>query len=83
MSEIAETYNALRHYRSIKRYKNKISSTEILTKHGIPFISKSNGVHLIVSGRYDYWPSTGLYINRETGKRKRGVFNLIKEVKQY
>lgn len=82
MSEISETYSALRNYRSIKRYQNKTSSTEILIKHEIPFVSKNNGVHLIVSNRYDYWPSTGLYINRKTGKRKRGVFNLIKEIKQ-
>jgi len=63
-----------------RRAANREKSTQILKDRGIPFVTK-NGVHLIVArGLFDFWPSTGKYYNRVTGKYKRGVFNLIKEI---
>lgn len=66
-----------------RRSKNRESSAAILTEHGVKFESKSTGVHLIVTHEgkvVDFWPGTGKYIVRGTGKSGRGVFNLIKLV---
>ena len=80
MSETSELYEAMRAESQWRRHNNLQSSTEILKSKQIPFETKNNGVHLIVADRYDFWPSTGLYIDRENQKRGRGVFNLIMEL---
>jgi hypothetical protein len=81
MSEQCEIFHALNEYRQQRRRDNTIASTKILNDRGITFISKNNGAHLIV-GRYNFWPSTGLFADRKTNQRGRGVFNLIKKIKQ-
>ncbi|MBD3260257.1 MAG: hypothetical protein GF334_01045 [Candidatus Altiarchaeales archaeon] len=66
-----------------RKQHNKESSTEILTKSGVNFTARNNGTHLIVEegGKIvDYWPSTGLFIDRADKKRRRGVFRLLKHV---
>ncbi len=66
-----------------KRQSNMEKSTKILMDNGIRFHSRNGGIHLIVFGQvkeFDYWPSTGKFINRKTKKAGRGVFNLIKEL---
>lgn len=80
-SDIGEAFAAIREMQREKKYSNRISSTSLLEKHGISFISKNNGIHLIVSDRWDFWPSTGKFIDRQTKKQGRGVFNLIRVVK--
>ena len=64
-----------------KRKSNTISSTEILKKFEIKFESKNDGAHIIVEN-FDFWPSTGLFINRKTKKRGRGIFNLLKQIRK-
>ncbi len=52
---------------------------DYLSKHGIPFVSKNNGAHLIVEGSecfIDYWPGTGKWHSR-CGKQGFGVRKLI------
>ena len=81
MSEIGEAFRALKEDRKKKKEANKQSSTELLTNAGISFESKNGGTHLIVNGgSIDFWPSTGLWIVRANGNRKRGVRKLIKYV---
>jgi hypothetical protein len=77
MSDLGDDMRAFRAYAQAKRRSNTESSTSIIEGSGIPFESKNNGAHLIVAGRWDYWPSTGLFIDRETKKKGRGVFNLL------
>jgi len=67
-----------------KRAGNRESSAKMLTAAGIAFETKNEGAHLIVteSGRtVDFWPATGLWIERGTAKQKRGVRCLIAELK--
>lgn len=65
-----------------RRRVNTENSTQLLQSHNIPFDSRNDGSHLIVAG-YDFWPSTGLFISRDTEKRRgRGVKNLIKLIEQ-
>ncbi len=67
-----------------KRASNRESSAKMLTAAGIAFETKNEGAHLIVTanGRtVDFWPGTGLWIERGTSKQKRGVRRLIAELK--
>ena len=83
MSEMAEDFKALNEMRRAKRGDNKTRSTELLKERGINFQSNNHGVHLVVRHNdviYDFYPSTGLYINRATKKKGRGVFNLLKKL---
>lgn len=81
MGDSAEVFNALRQGVKERRAKNTVSSTSILRVNKIPFESKNNGAHLIVEGLdgdvFDFWPSTGLFISRKTGLKRRGVRKLL------
>lgn len=80
MGDMGEFWNDVRGYRQAKRAANTNSSTGIMERSGVPFVSKNNGAHLIVADRWDYWPSTGLFIDRQTKKKGRGVNNLLRSV---
>lgn len=63
-----------------KRARNHQQSLGILKKNGIYFeVLNESGAHYRV-GEFDFWPTTGKFINRKTKKDGRGVFNLIKEI---
>lgn len=85
--DMGALYRGLREERQEKRAANTVNSTQLLIDAGIPFVSKNYGVHLIVAGTWDFWPSTGLWIDRRPpmpGHRKRehrGVQHLINRVK--
>jgi len=79
MSEIGELFSSLKEERRIKKLSNLEQSTNTLKERNISFISKNNGIHLIV-GNFDFYPSTGKFINRITKKDGRGIFNLIKKL---
>lgn len=80
MSEIGEIFGAMREISRQKKANNRKGSVEILKQNKINFVEKNNGIHLIVEGRFDFYPSTGLFIERATKKTGRGVFNLIKKI---
>lgn len=64
-----------------KRNANKEAATAKLTELGIEFASRNGGLHLIVQDRWDYFPSTGKYIDRRaTGPHGtgRGLRNFIR-----
>lgn len=66
----------------VKRSTNRECSSKIIQDAGLQFESKNGGAHLVVVGEnitVDFWPGTGKYSVRGTGKYKRGVFNLLKE----
>lgn len=85
--DLGDIFRERRAAQQAKRAANKAKSTDILTREGIPFVAKNDGVHLIVAGRWDFYPSTGKFVARqgEPGKKKRagrGVFNLIAIVRK-
>lgn len=66
--------------RQEKRADNRAASADLLRSAGIPFESKNNGAHLIVSAMgktIDFWPGTGLWMVRGERKQYRGVRRLI------
>lgn len=80
MSHNGETSKLYRDWdaeKKAKRAENLSKSTIYLTQHGIKFESLNNGIHLKVKD-FDFWPSTGKFINRKTKQNGRGVFNLVK-----
>ena len=78
MGDMGDFWRGVNGYSQAKRWSNLESSTGIMERSGVPFVSKNNGVHLIVADRWDYWPSTGLFIDRITKKKGRGVNNLLR-----
>lgn len=81
-SEMGEYWRDVNGFRQNKRRGNMLASTDILSRSGIPFSTHNGGVHLVVAERWDYWPSTGLFIDRQTKKSGRGIFNLLRIVRR-
>ena len=79
--DIGGLYRALRERSQEKRAGNRDQSARLLTEAGIPFESKNGGAHLIVAGRYDFWPGTGLWMARGDHSKRRGVRNLITRIR--
>jgi hypothetical protein len=64
-----------------RRAKHRQSAPEILAEHGVSFISRNSGAHLIVEHggvTFDFWPGTGKFTQRGITKSGRGIFNLLK-----
>lgn len=86
MSDDGEMWAEIRKQGQEKRASNRISSVQILEK----WAQKTNGVimhftdaHKRINERFDFWPGTGKYLDRVTGKYRRGVFNLIRELENH
>lgn len=82
MGDMGEVFNAMREAGKKKRARNRENSAALLEEAGIKFESKNLGAHLIVEGRYDFWPGTGLWIKRGTKRKRRGVHKLIEQIKR-
>lgn len=63
-----------------KRAGNRDASVRLLEQAGIPFESKNGGAHLLVAGRYDFWPGTGLWQARGEATKQRGGRRLIARI---
>ncbi len=64
----------------VKRASNRAASARLLSEAGIKFIPKNLGAHLIVTAgakTIDFWPGTGLWQERGSKYRRRGVQSLI------
>lgn len=83
MGDMGDDFRAMKVVSGEKKSGNKKFSTKMLSDNGIDFESKNGGVHLIVNADgpiIDFWPSTGKFICRKTGRESRGVKKLIKHV---
>lgn len=59
---------------------NRYAAAQMLKQAGIPFESQNGGAHLIIAGRYDFWPGTGLWQARGEATKQRGVRRLIARI---
>lgn len=67
-----------------RRAEHRNNAPRILTLYEVPFQLHTEA-HLKVwssSDTYDFWPGTGKYTSRSTGKSGRGIFNLIRRVRR-
>ena len=60
---------------------NEEFSLSELDKKEIKY-KKLGDFHFLIDDIFDYWPRTGLFIQRGTGKRGRGFKNLINRVEK-
>jgi hypothetical protein len=83
MSDMAEIFSGWREHKQAKRASNTVQSTQALIDAGIPFESHNAGAHIVIkqgSAVYDFWPSTGLWWQRATKIKHRGVFRMIQAI---
>lgn len=83
MSDLSETYKAMKDVSKVKRAHNREQSAALLSAEGIVFTTNNDGVHLIIEGRthfIDFWPGTGKWRSR-CGVKGFGVRNLIQFIK--
>lgn len=79
MGDMADYYNDFRQFKKEKKQNNCLKSLEILDRHRIEY-KKLSDTHYRISD-FDFWPSTGLFVDRKNAKRGRGVMNLLSKVK--
>jgi hypothetical protein len=75
VGDMGDTFNAMREAGKERRASNRETTPDLLRRHGIPFDTKNGGAHLIVyhGGKIaDLWPGTGKY--------RRGVFNMLRDL---
>lgn len=83
MGELAEEFREMREYQKVQRWKRYEENMKHIIASGHLYREYGNGQ--IVIGNYDFWATTGTFINRRTRKKSRGVKKLLsllsKEVK--
>lgn len=79
-NEVSEMWRAHKAAQAEKRASNRDAGAALLAAAGVPFVAKNGGAHLIVDGRVDFWPGTGLWSNRNTPTKGRGVRNLLRHL---
>lgn len=89
MGDMGDTFKCLRLQKQKERFLRLEKSTKKLNQLGIDFVSKNNGLHLIINkGKYvyDFYPSTSKYRIRERGvgikggKLRIGLMNLLQHM---
>lgn len=61
--------------------ENRKNGPAILEQHGISFVTKNGGAHLIISHNghmIDYWPGTKRFVFRTAEFKGHGVYKLLK-----
>lgn len=81
MSELGDTFKAWREVKRTKKLSNRELSLHHLQKNGFD-IQEFETSHYLVEQNFDFWPSTGKYLDRTTKRFGRGVFNLVRDIKQ-
>lgn len=79
MNKSSEIFNTWIDCRKTKFEKNFKDSTDTLISQSVEF-SRISSNQLSV-GNFDYFPATGIFIDRLSKAKGRGVMNLIKKVK--
>ncbi|MFK3558305.1 hypothetical protein [Pasteurella multocida] len=81
MREIESAFLAYKQARKQVKQKNQEQNTSLLKELNIGFESKINGAYLVIkhnSKTLDFYPSTGLWWDRENkSKQYRGIRKLI------
>ena len=82
MGEMKEYFDALDQEIAKRKASQSLRSVLVLQAQGIKFtVLNQNGPHLRV-GAFDFWPSTGRFVQRATkrwGSTLEGLLDLIKK----
>lgn len=82
MGDMAEVFNAMKIDSKERKSNNLKFSTQTLIDNGVNFVSKNDGIHLVINHNgivADFWPSTGKYQVRGKGY-SRGLKSLLREL---
>lgn len=67
-----------------RKQSNRDRAVEALNQHGVLYKEHNGGVHLIIAsnhgGKIDYWPTTGLWCDRDKKIERRGINSLLKHL---
>lgn len=79
-SEEAEFWNEYKRKGRERAWQMADWAIDQLIKQQVPYVQMdSNSAHYRVAWDWDFWPTTGTYIHRPTGRRGHGVKNLIRD----
>jgi len=84
MGDMGDDFRAWNKVKQEKKRSNLETSTQLLIDNNISFKSHNYGVHIAVVGNneiIDFWPSTGKWIVRKTNIKGRGIFKLLRRIK--
>jgi len=84
MGDMGDLWREHREHKQEKKRSNITSSIHLIEKLADESkleLKKLSNEHYRI-GLYDFWPSTGRYMHVTTKKKGRGVFNLIKLLKE-
>ena len=78
MADEGDFWREVKKERQEKKHSNEDSSIRLLKHRGIKYevLSESSSHYRI--GDWSFWPTTGKFYNPKTGKKGRGVRNLLK-----
>lgn len=77
MSNVGDDFKAMREDSRGRRAGNRQRGAQRLAELGIAFDSLNFDAHLLVRKRIDYWPGTGLWVDRDLPSRGRGLRSLL------
>ena len=84
MSEIGETWQAIKALQREDKAARRIASIAKLDAASISYSQHNDGLHLIICSAgvvFDFWPTTDKWIRRGTKKKQYGVDSLLKALK--
>lgn len=82
MGDMGDLYRDLRDHKKEKKLKNLEYAENILKNYEYRKIDE----YLFYIGplaQFEFWPTTGLFRNRETGRKGRGINNLLLLIKKF
>jgi hypothetical protein len=84
MSEIGEMWAAVKAQQREEKAVRRAESAAALERAGYSFSEHNNGLHLIIYrpyGTFDFWPSTGKWMQRGTKVKRHGLVHLLAALK--
>lgn len=67
-----------------RKQANRDRAVESLNQYGVLYQEHNGGIHLIImsnhGGKIDYWPTTGLWSDRDKKIERRGINSLLKHL---
>lgn len=81
MGDMGDTFRVMQEDSKQRRAINRERTAEMLREHGIEFVSKNGGAHLIVDGKWSIWPGTGKWKHHNLPQAGRGVRGLLRAMK--
>jgi hypothetical protein len=84
MSEIGEMWAAVKAQQREDKAVRRAESVAALKRAGYSFSEHNTGLHLIIYRPYstfDFWPSTGKWMQRGTKVKRHGLVHLLTALK--